>query len=366
MPQKTFESRRELFGSEAWQQAWFKAWGDLAGPVNPSACLGVYSFGSKIKRFIPIQIAAPLGVSSAGIASVRSEYFYFTAQPSQSSACIENFLATAAEQPWDQLCIPDIPINSNEMPLLIQAAAKRGWELMDRSASCAYSINTQAGTFDEYLQKLGKNSRLQLFNRRKQLEKLGPVELKNYWPDLDGFIQVLNGFHQKRWTKPAFSQRNLVFIEALLKNLVSEGHQVDLSVLSLASKPVAATLDLQVNGRVYNLQSGFLADLDSKLSLGTLNFGYKIEAAFNNPKLSCYDFMAGYGKKSDYKKAFATDELQLVTLTFVRSAWLKQLYRVRNAVYGSPLKHLPDRAALLLTMQNIGDFTTSSGMQYFC
>ncbi len=332
MSPHTEHFRQAFFGSAPWISAWRAAWGDTKC-LAPLPATGIYRARSTIKKFLPITLAAPLGVSTSAIPSLRSEYLFFAQQPDNSAQAITEFLRDAQSQRWDQLWLPDIPKNSNELPLLKVAVQPLGWELVEQNNSTAYSVNTRSGDFAEYLQHLGKNSRLQLFNRRKNFEKLGTISLINCWPNFNYFLDVINEFHQQRWQKPLYTGRNKQFIEALLPALVDAGHSVDLSLLCLNEKPVAAVLDLHINGRVYNLQSGFSENIDSKISLGTLHFGYKIEAAFNNPQLHAYDFMAGIGRAADYKKQFATDSMQLVTVTLIRSPWLKLLSRCYKTVY---------------------------------
>src|SRR5690606_40849246 len=66
-----------------------------------------------------------------------------------------------------------------------------------------------------------------------------------------------------------------------------------------------AVFDISYQGRKYNLQTGYQENFHKSISLGTLHFGYQIEAAFRDPDVAFYDFMAGKGKNSDYKKSLA-------------------------------------------------------------
>jgi hypothetical protein len=89
-------------------------------------------------------------------------------------------------------------------------------------------------------------------------------------------------------------------------------------------------LDINVNGRVYNLQSGYLENFAKGISLGTLHFGYQIEAAFKSEKVGFYDFMAGNGKNSNYKASLANKTAQFNTVILVRNPILKMLYKIRK------------------------------------
>lgn len=350
-------NRQELFGSPAWIEAWTLAWGDTTAvtPLPVADLPGIFSSFKKLKGIIPVSTAAPVGVSFGEVRSMRSEYFFFASEPAASQSIISNFLSATAEKPWDQLYLPDIPQYSNELPLLQAAAESLGWDMHVQDESLAYGINCRSQDFESYLQQLGKNSRLQLFNRRKKLEQLGEVCIKNVWPDIHYFMDVINQFHQSRWQKPVFSHRNRVFIEQLLPALAAQGHTIDLSLMCLNNKPLAAILDLHVNGRVYNLQSGFASDFGHKISLGSIHFGFKIEDAFNQSHIDYYDFMAGTGKNSDYKKQFATDSTRLLSIALVRSAWLKHLYRLRNRLKRKNWNFFNENASLLFCLHALGN-----------
>lgn len=284
-----------------------------------------YSHATRIKKILPVTLASPIGQGNIGIPSIRSEYQFFSQHPENSNTQIQFFIEQALSTPWHQLWLSDIPTHANEYPLIQSAFLKHKLPIDTLSTTLAYGVDTHNNNWQGYLNGLGKNTRLQVYNRRKNLEQLGDVQLCNAWPNLNEFINLLNTFHQKRWGKPVYSGTNLHFIQQLLPALNAQGHYIDLSVLSLNQKPLAAVLDIHINGHVYNLQSGFNENFHPKISLGSLHFGYKIEAAFNAPHLDYYDFLAGHGRSTNYKKQLATASVELATLCCTRSKWLKTL-----------------------------------------
>lgn len=332
------ESQRPgLFRSSAWLSAWNESWSDHQAIKSLSNVASISNLDNEVyltrslkRGLIPQTTAFPLGVSVAGVPSVRSEYFFFPASNEAIHDRVENYLNKVLEYNWNQFYLPDILVSSPEYPALLDLARSKDLYVVSANLDNTYGIlTTDLLGFDEYLRGLGKNTRLKLFNKRKNLNALGAVSVENIWPDKERFFKLLDNFHEQRWGKPCYRGRNITFIEKLLEKLIEQGHEVDLSVLSMNQTPVSVLLDVRVNGRQYNLQSGYLENYVKNISLGTLHFGYQIETAFSNTRVDFYDFMAGRGKHSDYKKLMATHNDQLASLFLVRSHWLKLFYKIR-------------------------------------
>lgn len=329
-----------LFRSAAWLSAWKECWGDhqkiaiLPGPVNCQEIVSLYASFCRAqiykKGLLRLTTAFPLGVSTAVVPSIRSEYFFFPADEHPLEQRITTYFDRALSHQWDQFYFPDILMSSPEYPLLLKLAKINNLYPVFETKENTYGIAVKNGDFAQYLAGLGKNTRLKLFNRRKNLAACGEITVENIWPDRERFFYLLDDFHQKRWGKACYRGRNKDFIDALLNNLDAQGCEVDLSILSVDGTPLSALLDVRVNGRQYNLQSGYIENFDKHISLGTLHFGYQIEAAFNHPAIAFYDFMAGKGKHADYKKHMATHSDQFISLYLIRSPWLKALYKLHD------------------------------------
>lgn len=85
---------------------------------------------------------------------------------------------------------------------------------------------------------------------------------------------------------------------------------------------VSVSYNLLCDGVLYNIQSGYLEDFDKKLSLGTLHFGEILRYCFSEQGISSLDFLAGSGKKSNYKKHFFGSEVSFNTYQIYQSAVL--------------------------------------------
>lgn len=329
--------RPGLFRSRAWLNAWQASWGDcpeiqqLTADTSLALDAIVFAYPQKIKKIFSVTTAFPLGISTAAAPSIRSEYFFCPDKFSIVDQYIEHYIKAALHYKWDQLYIPDVLEGSVEAQAIKRVAQKNSLDCILKDVNVTYAIDLRRMSFDDYLKQLGSNTRLKLFNRRKNLQKIGRVEVMNIWPNQDAFYLLLNQFHEKRWGRVCYQGRNLKFMRLLLDSLAEHGHGIDLSVMTVDQVPVSVVLDITVDGRIYNLQSGYIEDYTKNISLGTLHFGFQIEAAFaKNMEIDTYDFMAGTGKNSNYKSALANSTEKFHSFLLVRNPLLKILYKAQK------------------------------------
>lgn len=313
-----------LFQTEGWRQAWAQAWLPFLKSqpgIEVEGSVPVYHCRHRIKRLVPVQSTISFGCPIKGVPSIRSEYGSWKEE-----------LPELIGKTRQQLVLPDVVEGSGAADAIYAAAFAEGCGVIAKDPSTAYSVDLSQGTFQEYISSLSANTRVKLYNRRKRLGQLGQIEVVNMWPDADGFITTLNNFHQHRWGRPCYSGNNLKFIKCLLEHLHNAGHGINLSALKVNRKTESVMLDLQVGGRTYNLQTGFNESIAKGISLGMLHFGYQLEGGFSSETRQVYDFMAGRGKKSNYKESLANQCCKMSTLVVVKSRWLKMLYRLQGAL----------------------------------
>ncbi|MEN0037244.1 MAG: GNAT family N-acetyltransferase [Cellvibrio sp.] len=319
-----------FFSTCHWIDAWQEAWADqdeisvLNGSVDAKYCRrNFYQYRQRKflgKSFIT---SFPAGISTTVSSSLRSEYFQL------GNLLPDDFFDSIGNSNWDQLFIPDILLDSCEYSNICAAARVRNLTVLHRENSIAYAVNLRELNFTSYLNSLSGSTRLKLFNKRKKLYEAGSVRVQNLWPNLDEFISIINQFHCARWGVPCYKGRNLKQIVRFLQKISGDGGEPDLSVVYCNNKAVSAVLDLSYRKRIYNIQSGYIEDFQKGTSLGTLHFGLQLEKAFNSDA-EYYDFMAGNGKNSNYKKSLATHSAELVSLMIVQSPILKALYFAKN------------------------------------
>ena len=307
-----------LFQSAAWLNTWRDVWRGSYLPVGShSMTPSFYENVHKIKGLIQVKNTTPVGQNSTEIPCIRSEYFQF-----KSADEVNAVFDTVVHQ----ATIGDVPSNSKTSAFIASECEKRGWRLVTRNPSSAYSVDCEM-KFADYLATLSSSARAQIFNRRKRLEGLGRLDFHSLSHDHDVFINLLNEFHIKRWGKPCFCGQNERFIRQLLIKLPESGAVPLLSVMTIDNVPISALLDIQVGRRRYNLQAGFEENLAKGLALGVLHLGYAIEESMNSESVDVYDFMAGEGKNTNYKTRFATHEMLLNDFIVVKPLWLQWVYK---------------------------------------
>lgn len=340
--------RPGLFRSSAWLRAWLKAWADhpeiyfleksALADMNESSLRElelhsrIFKINEPLFSIFPILSAYPFGVSSKRTPSVRSEYFQFGGDQNQNTNVCVDYFNSALVGKWDRLIFPDVLVDSVDYKNIIAAARLQKLSVVKSGHEHTYGVNLKAITFKDYVKTLGKNSRLKLFNSRKRLEQYGQIKIENIWPDRERFFNLLNMFHSLRWGKPCYRDRNEIFINTLLDELPGIGAEVDFSVMTINGVPVSVAFDIFLNGRIYNLQSGYMEDFAKGIALGTLHLGYQMEAAFDNNAADYYDFMAGRGKNSNYKKSLSNSHADFVTVILVRNRMLSLAYKVHARV----------------------------------
>src|SRR6202030_3135857 len=90
---------------------------------------------------------------------------------------------------------------------------------------------------------------------------------------------------------------------------------------------VSVLYDIRKGTRQYNIKMGFDPKFGHQLSLGLLHLGYAMEAAADRG-VTVYDFLAGPGKTSDYKRHLSQARRQLSSVQVLRGHFLPSLYRL--------------------------------------
>lgn len=325
-----------LFQTQAWQSAWWDTWGvenglELLRPWGQGVS-GIYSTEYRIKGCVPIKSIEFVGSSYRKIRSTRTEYNRFSLSDESEERTQTTLEKTLFCSDWSEAVFNDLPVDSSDVSLLRAVAIKNGCLVRTINRDSAWAIKAEGG-FENYLRKLGSNTRLRLFNRRKILESLGDIVHENYAEqcnDPTAFFEALNKFHRQRWGKPVYSSNALKFNSLFLQRVSSEGGEPQLLIIKCSGQPISLLYNVKYKGCVYNLQSGFDENFHNKLALGTLHLGYAIEQAFLDESVQYFDLLAGSGKNENYKKRIATESINLISLMVVRSPLLKVIYSIKG------------------------------------
>lgn len=204
-----------------------------------------------------------------------------------------------------------------------------------RLASCerSYQADLREG-FSAYVGGLGASTRRSLLHLRARLERLGTVEVVQSG-DVQGAWRVLdelNRLHAGRWGTPAFSGHALSFHRELIANWLPEG-RVAMSRLLLNGQCLSCLYDLRIGTTQYNIQLGFDSAFRGRVSLGLIHLGYAIEQAASE-LVDTYDFLAGRGRRSNYKSNLASRSQEVATIQALSGSATTALYRLVDLIRG--------------------------------
>ncbi len=321
---KPFES---VFRTESWVQAWIDTWGndrrirliDLGGRGNPLEY--IYQERGLIKKSVPTKCLNLAGVGGFQISSPRSEYNDLNALLGLFGGARELF-RELAKLNWQQFYLRDCL--ANVISQWCSSSNYHNAHCVQERHELAYHVD--ANSFPDYLMSLGTSTRLKYFNRRNRLANFGEIErIGRPSAEAGNFFKELNNFHLMRWGRPCYSEQSQQFMSDFFCRLESQGGKVILDGLYVDGELVSVLLDVVWQGRRYNLQSGYLQQKYSRISLGSIHLGYGIEEAIKNSQI--YDFMAGTGKNENYKLSISNASVNLQNLILVRG-WLKIIYKI--------------------------------------
>lgn len=288
----------------------------------------------KLKTIFKTRRLEFVGNRWRGPATMPTELLDFIVDKSVSDRVVRAFFAHIFALPdWDEFILSGLNKSSKTCQLLISEKLLHNSYLRYAEEFESYYLN-MTGTFSQYIQKLGKNTRLRLYNRRKLLDTLGDVKYELTEPhNIDEQFKLLNELHAKRWGQPVFKGKRLEFNKRVA-NLLAQKSALAFSMLSVNDNPVSVQYNYIVNGHEYNIQAGFDESFHRNIALGYLHFGYAIEHAYLSG-VTTYDFLAGEGKNSQYKAKLTKTSLSMVDIQVIRNIFFKALYRIYDRFQGA-------------------------------
>lgn len=322
-----------VFRSAAWVQAWIDTWGkhpalqliDLGGRSNPLET--VYITRQRLKKIIPVNTLALAGVGCGVVSTPRAEYNDIDPLVSHAGN-LDGFFKAIKPLSWQQLLLPDILQGCLTDGYIEQLVQYKSLNVCALKTEPAYAVDCVG--FNDYLQQLGSNTRLAYFNRRKNLAQQGDIHFQNYdINEADQAFALLNDFHLQRWGKPCYSVASQSFMKNFGARLKDQGGHFILQSMHVNGEVVSILVDVIWKNTRYNFQSGYAENKYPKIALGAIHMGYGIEEAITNQQI--YDFMAGEGKHSDYKKRIAT-RVQTINTYSVERGFVKTLRQLQQRI----------------------------------
>ena len=270
-----------------------------------------------------------IGLSWRDPEPLISEYLDVIASPENLGAVRHACLRVLLDEPdWTELVIGFSAAGEQWREAFARLTPAGGHYVRELDRSVSYQADLAQG-FGAYLRDLGQSTRRSLWNLRRRLTDHGEVSLEFVAPEeIDSGFSDLNRLHGLRWKQPAFTGKRLAFHRTLASRLATHT-ELAFSRLRVGGNVVSVLYDIRKGTRQYNIKMGFDPAFSSRVSLGLIHLGYAMEAAANHG-VTMYDFLAGPGQTSDYKRHLSQARRALSCVQMLRGRVLPALYRWRD------------------------------------
>jgi Acetyltransferase (GNAT) domain len=322
-----------LFLSWEWLTLW---WRCFSGALSAEPDILAFYRGSELvgiaplyRRLVlrhglfPTRSVQLIGLSWRDPQTVISEYLDVV-------ACVDEVQAVrracarvlAEEQSWSEWVIGFTAASSEWCDAFAGSAQPQ--YVRDLDCLVSYQADLSSG-FGAYLRALGQSTRRSVWGLRRRLAAHGPLSLECLSPEeIGGGFDDLNRLHQLRWSRPAFTGARLTFHTSLASRLASRG-ELAMSRLRVGGEVISVLYDIRKGARQYNISMGFNPRF-TRMSLGLIHLGYAMEGAAER-QVSTYDFLAGAGQRSDYKRHLSQMRRELSCVQLLRGRILPSLHR---------------------------------------
>ncbi len=331
----------ELFMSWEWLSRWWSCYGDSLGATP--GILGFYR-GTELVGLAPLYqrrllrngvmimgSVQMMGLSWRDPTRLISEYLDVIApcehRDAVRRACVRHLL----QQPgWAEFVVGFTPAGQNWREAYASCALPAGHYVRELDRCISYEADLSAG-FGAYLKELSQSTRRSVWNLRRRVAGYGTLELEAVRaPAIESAFADLNHLHGLRWGRPAFAGHRLEFHSALARRLVARDELV-LSRLRVGGAVVSVLYDIRKQRRQYNIKMGFDPRFSSQISLGLIHLGFAMEAAAEGG-VPCYDFLAGPGRTSDFKRLLSQNRRELSSVQMLRGRLLTSVFRLRDCI----------------------------------
>lgn len=194
--------------------------------------------------------------------------------------------------------------------------------IMRHKVDTGYVIGTTVD-FEQYVSRLGKNTRKKYFRDLSKLSQLGAhsYETRTYRVE---FFETLNRFHLKRWGKKVFDAKVVTFYNKIFQ---STSITPIFRWVEFENHIISLYFGLEVDGIEYFIQSGFDVGFKASFSLGKIQLGFSIKSVFDGKTAERFDLLAGSGKYTDYKAHLGSEPAFFESISFTKSPTIAFNYR---------------------------------------
>ena len=321
-----------LFMSWDWQWRW---WSHHAKVLDASlrlvafyageALVGLAPFYSRtviVRRFFTSRRMEILGIAWRDPRAVFSDYLDLIAARGHERAVLEALADwLAAETDWQELVLCCTKRDGLACRLASLHLSRLAY-VREVDPLTAWRARLPAH-FDDYLERLDAKIRRKLFHQRRKLAR--PQIQYATAADIPEFLGLLGKYSAARWggAAPRGDLHGAFHLD--IAQVLERSGELRLSRLVTEEGARSVMYNVRKQDTVYYIQSAFDPEGSRGLSLGTLHFGYAIEAACREGAVQ-FDFLAGPGKHRDYKQDFLTDCVPVVSYHAVRGGLARAAY----------------------------------------
>ncbi|GFE00188.1 hypothetical protein KUL156_27800 [Alteromonas sp. KUL156] len=328
-----------LFMSWEWQFGWWTTW---RKPFNLSlktllvykdqelvAIFPMYLDHISSFRKLPGKRLHFIGNRALTSGSVRTEYVSpIIAFPLISDAVDIAVNRLVNESIWSELVLADLCTQRSSAAFLFKKRLSKFVKFETIQKSKGYCINTST-KLSEYKNSLSANTRSAYFNKWKKISakcQVGKISISNS----QQFFELLNNFHIERWGQKVFDGLSLDFHQMLITLSKQQSNlSVELSTITENDSVISCSYNIGVEGTLYNIQSGFVEQHPSKVSLGKLHLGKVVEYSLKESSINHLDLLAGEGKNTNYKSSLNGNRVGFETIVFYRGS-ISQIYFLKK------------------------------------
>jgi CelD/BcsL family acetyltransferase involved in cellulose biosynthesis len=330
----------EVTLSPGWLLPWWRVFGPRDG--RPLRALTFRAGGRLVglgpllrrrrwhRRLVPFRRLEPLGSGEPDADSVCSDYLNVVARRGHQEAVAAAFasaLADGAAGPWDELVVPRMALDT-PMPHLLHKALRGAGLLAELTQTGSAPFVPLPLTWEAYLAELPKKYRYLARKAERDFDAWAAgadrLERAATLDDADRLKHALIDLHQQRWAGAgAFRSPHFrAFHDGVIRTLLPEGG-VELAVLSVRGRPVAAAYSLIRAGKVSYYQTGRALDVPAGVQPGLALLARLIRGHIEAGRREL-DFLAG---PATYKRQWAPAGRPLVELRAARRGWREALRR---------------------------------------
>jgi CelD/BcsL family acetyltransferase involved in cellulose biosynthesis len=237
------------------------------------------------------------------------------------------------EAEWDQLCLPEIPATSDNVPRVAEIAQHLRYRFaQDTLRVCPAAALPE--TWQALETALNRDFRRNLkYERRQLLEKRGGAFRLWDEPNLEAGLDAFWTLHEMRWHSKgeagSFTDPGKREFYQKMATRCAQKQWLRLCFLTMDDVPIATLLGFRYGSRFYGLQTGF-DPAWSKFSVGHVLLACVFEQAIREG-CHAYDFLRGTEPyKYDWKARDRTTLALRLANRRVRARLLEMMVRMRR------------------------------------